>query len=57
MNSPSTALRPGNKSLENIVRTDERYGHDDLWLGPRGRGCFSGFAFDQSRHFDQTNHG
>jgi len=29
--------RPGNKSLENIVRTDERYGHDGLWLGPRGR--------------------
>jgi hypothetical protein len=30
-------LRPGNKSFENVVRTDERYGSDGLWLGPRGR--------------------
>lgn len=30
-------MRTGNKSFENVVRTDERYGHDDLWLGPRGR--------------------
>ena len=30
-------LRLGNKSFENVVRTDERYGHDGLWLGPRGR--------------------
>lgn len=29
--------RVGNKSFENVVRTDERYGHDGLWLGPRGR--------------------
>jgi hypothetical protein len=29
--------RIGNKSLETVVRTDERYGHDGLWLGPRGR--------------------
>ncbi|WP_206036280.1 DUF1254 domain-containing protein [Crateriforma spongiae] len=29
-------LRFGDKSLENIVRTDERYGHDDLFQGPRG---------------------
>ncbi len=29
--------RPGNKSFENVVRTDERYGSDPLWLGPRGR--------------------
>ena len=29
--------RPGNKSFENVVRTDERYGHDGLLLGPRGR--------------------
>ena len=29
--------RLGDKSFENIVRTDERYGHDGFWLGPRGR--------------------
>ncbi|MDF0673615.1 MAG: hypothetical protein P0120_04635 [Nitrospira sp.] len=28
--------RPGTKSLENIIRTDERYGHDGLFQGPRG---------------------
>ena len=28
--------RPGDKSVENIVRTDERYGHDALFQGPRG---------------------
>lgn len=28
--------RFGNKSLENIVRTDERYGHDGVFQGPRG---------------------
>lgn len=28
--------RPGNKSYENVVRTDERYGHDPLFQGPRG---------------------
>jgi len=32
----SAEPRPGNKSLENIVRTDERYGHDGLFQGPRG---------------------
>ena len=37
MTAPITRSRPGNKSLENIVRTDERYGKDGLWLGPRGR--------------------
>ncbi len=26
----------GDKSVENIVRTDERYGHDGLFQGPRG---------------------
>lgn len=26
----------GDKSVENIVRTDTRYGHDGLFLGPRG---------------------
>jgi len=30
-------VRLGNKSFENVVRTDERYGHDGFWLGPRGR--------------------
>ncbi len=29
--------RIGDKSFENVVRTDERYGHDGFWLGPRGR--------------------
>ena len=28
--------RFGDKSLENIVRTDERYGHDRFFQGPRG---------------------
>ena len=28
--------RFGDKSLENIVRTDERYGHDGVFQGPRG---------------------
>jgi hypothetical protein len=28
--------RLGDKSLENIVRTDERYGHDGVFQGPRG---------------------
>ena len=27
----------GDKSLENIIRTDERYGHDGLFHGPRGK--------------------
>jgi hypothetical protein len=30
------ATRPGDKSLENVIRTDERYGHDGLFQGPRG---------------------
>jgi hypothetical protein len=37
MTTSDAPRRPGNKSLENIVRTDERYGHDEVWLGPRGR--------------------
>ena len=37
MSEQSATLRPGNKSFENVVRTDERYGHDGFWLGPRGR--------------------
>src|SRR6266705_857939 len=28
--------RPGDKSLETVIRTDERYGHDGLFQGPRG---------------------
>jgi hypothetical protein len=28
--------RFGDKSLENVIRTDERYGHDGLLQGPRG---------------------
>lgn len=28
--------RVGDKSLENVIRTDERYGHDGLFQGPRG---------------------
>jgi hypothetical protein len=28
--------RPGDQSRENVVRTDERYGHDRLFQGPRG---------------------
>jgi len=31
-------MRQGDKSLENIIRTDERYGHDGLFQGPRGWG-------------------
>lgn len=30
-------MRPGDRSFENIVRTDERYGSNEFWLGPRGR--------------------
>ena len=30
-------IRPGSKTLEVVLETDELYGHDGLWLGPRGR--------------------
>ena len=30
-------VRPGSKTLETVLKTDERFGHDGLWLGPRGR--------------------
>ena len=30
-------VRPGNKTLETVLKTDELYGNDGLWLGPRGR--------------------
>lgn len=33
---PLDVFRPGDKSLENVIRTDERYGADGLFLGPRG---------------------
>jgi hypothetical protein len=32
----SMIMRPGDKSVENVIRTDERYGHDGLFWGPRG---------------------
>jgi hypothetical protein len=35
---PFGVTRLGDKSFENIVRTDERYGHDGLFHGPRGWG-------------------
>ena len=30
-------LRPGSKTLDVVLKTDEHFGHDGLWLGPRGR--------------------
>lgn len=33
--------RFGDKSLENFVRTDDRYGHDGLFQGPRGWGYWN----------------
>ncbi len=33
--------RFGDKSVENIIRTDERYGHDGLFKGPRGWGYWN----------------
>ena len=33
--------RFGDKSLENIIRTDTRYGHDGLFQGPRGWGYWN----------------
>ncbi|QDT45685.1 hypothetical protein Pan241w_58120 [Gimesia alba] len=33
---PEYPIRFGDKSLESTVRTDERYGHDGLFQGPRG---------------------
>ncbi len=34
--TPAYPLRFGDRSLEGTVRTDERYGHDGLFQGPRG---------------------
>ncbi len=33
---PSHPVRFGDRTLESTIRTDERYGHDDLFQGPRG---------------------
>ena len=33
---PSTPARFGDRSLESAIRTDDRYGHDGLFQGPRG---------------------
>lgn len=33
---PSFPLRFGDRSLESTIRTDERYGHDGIFQGPRG---------------------
>lgn len=37
--------RPGDKSRENIVRTDERYGGDPLFQGPRGWSYWKGLEY------------
>ena len=34
--APQREMRTGDKSLEIVVRTDERYGHDGLFQDPRG---------------------
>lgn len=33
---PSQPVRFGDRSLEGTIRTDERFGHDGLFQGPRG---------------------
>lgn len=33
---PQSPVRFGDRSLESAIRTDERYGHDGLFQGPRG---------------------
>ncbi len=40
--------RFGDKSLENIVRTDTRYGHDGLFQGPRGWGYWHYLEYPRS---------
>jgi hypothetical protein len=37
MPKPSKPPRFGSKSYENVIRSNELYGHDPVWLGPRGR--------------------
>ena len=39
---PAGVNRFGEMSLENTVRTDERYGHDGLFQGPRGWSYWNG---------------
>ena len=34
-------VRPGDKSVETVVRTDERYGNDGIFQGPRGWGYWN----------------
>jgi hypothetical protein len=41
---PQGVVRVGDKSLETVVRTDERYGHDGLFQGPRGRSYWNYLA-------------
>ena len=37
MPKPTKAPRFGNKTFEEVLSYDEKYGHDPVWLGPRGR--------------------
>ncbi len=39
--TPAGVRRFGDKSVEEYVRTDERYGHDGLFQGPRGWGYWN----------------
>ena len=38
---PPRSIRFGDRSLESTIRTDERYGHDGLFQGPRGWGLLA----------------
>ena len=37
MSDEKPTIRPGSKTLEVVLKPDELYGQDALWLGPRGR--------------------
>lgn len=37
MKEPVHHFRPGGKTREIVLETDEKFGNDGLWLGPRGR--------------------
>ncbi|MCJ8169550.1 DUF1254 domain-containing protein [Atopomonas sediminilitoris] len=39
------AKRPGDKAMETVIRTDERYGADPLFHGPRGVGYWRDLAY------------
>lgn len=41
LDSRERTLRPGDKSVETVVRTDERYSGDRLFQGPRGWGYWN----------------